>query len=388
MSVTIPLRCGTLTLDVEQADIPLSELCAFGTRRNRKRGFLFISKVLGKHIPVRPGRMLDIHERLARRLADIEGPAVLIAMAETATGLGQGVFEALLRQTGRDDILFLHTTRYRLQRPLALAFEESHSHAPEHLLYQPAEPENVQLFRDARTLILVDDEISTGRTLTNLAREYRRFNPRLRRVIFGCITDWMGQERRRQLAAEIEADVAIVHLLCGNYHFVANPDFDPGPVPTVTGRGEPKDAILPWTGGRFGLRRCHDLDTAALLTDAGLKSGERVLVLGTGEFAYPPIRLALHLEQTGWDVHYQSTTRSPILVGEAIASAVEFIDNYGDEMPNYVYNVADRQYDRILIGHETHPLPLSYRLPELLGAGAVCLEMRKQLHPTSSGMGR
>src|SRR5262249_7740105 len=117
MSVTIPLRCGTLTLDVDHAEIPLPELCAFGSRRNRKRGFLFISKVLGKHIPVRPRRMLDIHERLARQLEAIEGPAILIAMAETATGLGQGLFDSLLRQTTREDLLFLHTTRYRLQHP-------------------------------------------------------------------------------------------------------------------------------------------------------------------------------------------------------------------------------------------------------------------------------
>jgi hypothetical protein len=67
-------------------------------------------------------------------------------------------------------------------------------------------------------------------------------------------------------------------------------------------------------------------------------------------------------------VHYQSTTRSPILVGEDIHSALEFIDNYHDEMPNYVYNVADKKYDRILIGYETRPLPESHRLPQMLGA--------------------
>src|SRR5262245_26328094 len=103
--VTVPLRCGTLTLRIEQSELPLEELCDFASRRNRKRGFLFVSKVLGKHIPVRPSRMADVHTRLARKLLEVPGPVVLIALAETATGLGQGIFERMLQLTGRDDLL-------------------------------------------------------------------------------------------------------------------------------------------------------------------------------------------------------------------------------------------------------------------------------------------
>ena len=122
--------------------MPLDELCGFARRRSRKRGFVFVSKVLGKHYPVRPKRMAEMHDRLAERLTDVPGPALVIALAETATGLGHGVYEAWLRRSGRDDVLFLHTTRYRLNRPLALTFDESHSHATEHLLYEPADPAN------------------------------------------------------------------------------------------------------------------------------------------------------------------------------------------------------------------------------------------------------
>src|SRR3712207_8844377 len=61
------------------------------------------------------------------------------ALAETATGLGHGIYEQWLRQSGRTDVLFLHTTRYHLSRARALRFEESHSHATEHQLYLPTE---------------------------------------------------------------------------------------------------------------------------------------------------------------------------------------------------------------------------------------------------------
>jgi len=373
MRQTITLRSGTLTLDVEQADIPLEELCGFGTRRSRKRGFLIVSKVLGKHIPVDPLRMEWTHRRLAEKLAraDVPGPVVVIAMAETATALGQGVFEQFLAHTGRDDVLVLHTTRYRLDRPLALTCDESHSHATEHLLYMPSESEDANLFVTARSLILVDDEISSGRTLANLAREYLRRNPALEAVHLVCLTDWTGDVRRRQLGEELQRPVRFHHLLRGSLHFEPAENFDPGPIPDVSGKGNLKDAILPSRGGRHGVRRALKIDVPTFLKAADVGPAERVLVLGTGEFSYAPYRLALALRKHKHQVVYQSTTRSPMLPGEDMGGVLEFVDNYGDDIPNYVYNVAGRRYDQVIIGYETHPLPTSHRLPEMLGARAI-----------------
>src|SRR5690606_9219758 len=98
---------------------------------------------------------------------------------------------------------FLHSTRYRLRQPLALRFEESHSHATEHLLYEPLEPAHRDLFHRAKCLVLIDDEISTGRTLTNLARAYRREHSRLETVCFVSITDWLTADRRLEIIREI-----------------------------------------------------------------------------------------------------------------------------------------------------------------------------------------
>lgn len=363
----IRLPSGLLTLDVGHALAPLDELCAFGSRRNPKRGFLIISKVLGKHVPVRPSRMAQVHQLLARQLTDLKGPTVIVALAETAIGLGQGVFETLLRLTARDDVLFLHSTRYRLRRPLACTFRESHSHATEHLLYLPHDAADEALLRAAQSLVLVDDEISTGRTLTHLAGELVRLMPRLEAVRFACITDWLDPERRREIRRTLERDFEVRCVLAGSLRFEADPAFDAGPMPDVVGRGDPKDALLRRNHGRLGVRRALLPDLARLFAASGLTGGERVLVLGSGEFVHAPYRFACHLEERGWDVHFQSTTRTPALVGGGIATALEFIDNYHDEIPNYVYNVAGRRYDRILIGYETQPLPASHRLPELLG---------------------
>ena len=89
---------GELTLKVDEARFPLDWLIGFAARANAKRGFLFLSKVLGKHWPVTPRAMEAIHDDLAAQIPpSLPGPVVFIAMAETAVGLGQGVFEAWLR---------------------------------------------------------------------------------------------------------------------------------------------------------------------------------------------------------------------------------------------------------------------------------------------------
>jgi hypothetical protein len=98
------------------------------------------------------------------------------------------------------------------------------------------------------------------------------------------------------------------------------------------------------------------------------------LVLGSGEFAYPPFLLASWLESHGMDVHFQTTTRSPILLGDDITSAISSTDNYREGIRNFVYNVIDRSYDRILLCYETPSLPSSHDLPRQLNATAVFFE--------------
>jgi hypothetical protein len=367
----VRLRCGTLRLWVDQADWDLGELCGYACRRSRKRGFVFLSKVLGKHYPVRPRRLAAVCDRLAAHLQDVPGPVLVIGLAETATALGQGVYEHWLRRRGRRDGLFLHTTRYPLRLPPALVFEESHSHATRHLLYGPPDPGHALLFRRARALVLVDDEVSTGATLANLAAAYRERNRFLKRVHVVSITDWLSAARREEVGRQVGLPVTFHSLLRGRYNLEADEAFDPGPVPDVTGRGECKDRYLPQDSGRLGQCGRVEIDSDALLKGTGIRRGERLLVLGTGEFSYSPFLLARELEARGWEVFFQATTRSPLLLGEDITSALEFVDNYHDGIANYLYNVSDRHYDRILIGYETCPLPAGHRLPELLGGVPV-----------------
>lgn len=364
------LAGGELRVEAAKGDLPLSALCGFASRRNPKRPFLFVSRVLGRHLPVRPQVMRVIHRRLAAKLpADLPGPAVVIGMAETAVCLGHGVHDAWQGMTGRDDLLFIHSTRYRIgAHPLLSTFEESHSHATGHLIHQPADPEDAGLFANCRTLVLVDDEASTGSTFAALAHACGGPMPELSRIVCVTITDWMGEGVREEIRTAMPAATDFVSLLEGSYAF--NPsDVPPPAMPNVTGDGGFKDRLAPVNWGRLGLRRPRPLPDHVMAIRA--KPGERILVLGTGEFVFPPFQLARRLSAMGAKVMVQATTRSPIMEGNDIHGVLEFPDAYGDGIPNFVYSVRPGQYDRVLVCYETPPATAQGALISALGAEPV-----------------
>ncbi|MBC7502826.1 MAG: phosphoribosyltransferase domain-containing protein, partial [Herminiimonas sp.] len=128
-SRTVALPTGVMEIRSDAGTFSLDALIGFAARANARRGFLFVSKVLGKHWPVAPQRMRDIHVELASQVpADLPGPVIFIAMAETAIGLGQGVFEAWLDANPGCHALFLHTSRYQVGNTPIIEFEEAHSH--------------------------------------------------------------------------------------------------------------------------------------------------------------------------------------------------------------------------------------------------------------------
>ncbi|MDP3506765.1 MAG: phosphoribosyltransferase domain-containing protein [Candidatus Melainabacteria bacterium] len=373
----VELPTGVITVEVHDSFLPLDALCGFAARRNPKRGFLFVSKVLGKHMPVRPSLMLEVHEHLARQIpADLPGPVVMIGMAETATCLGQGVFEAFMRMSGREDLVFIHSTRYRVDRPAALEFLEEHSHAADHIMYLPEGKEACELFENARSLVLVDDEASTGKTVVNLAKAFKARIPSLSQVVTAVITDWRGPVRTEATHAAMPVPTQSIALLMGEYQFAAAAHLQHMEMPKVSGNNGLKDELLPRNHGRFGTTDALAL-APHLVTQArqlaAEAAGQKVLVLGTGEFSFPPFHLAFCLEEMGVDVHFQTTTRSPVIAAaqSAIECGLTFADNYGDGIPNYLYNVSPAQYHQVLIAHETPADTIDPVLIRALGAQTV-----------------
>lgn len=366
-TVCIQLATGELKLSVQHSACPLSELTGFAARNNPNRGFLFVSKVLGKHWPVRPSLMQHTHRSLATMVAagSVRGPVLAVGMAETATALGRGVFEEFCHSTGLEG-LYSHTTRYRVQRCEALSFSEEHSHASQQWLHVPQEAVNRELLRSARTLMLVDDEMSTGKTLCNMVTVLHRHMPLLERVFVVTLMDMTGEEGRERIRRGMPCETSFVTLLEGSFSFTPRRDFQPKAMAKSVGDGLYKDALLPHVGGRTGIR--YGQETESLALNSACLRGNSVLVLGTGEFMYEAYRLALTLEAEGRNVCFQATTRSPILLGNDIASALSFRDNYGENIDNFLYNTDSGQYDNIVLCYETMTVPPEHELPQMLGA--------------------
>ncbi|AGA92351.1 Protein of unknown function (DUF3706) [Thioflavicoccus mobilis 8321] len=371
MDYQIDLACGRLHIRTVREELPLAQLIGFASRQNPRRGFLFVSRVLGKHVPCAPRAMRDTYERLARPLGDSPGPVLALGLAETATGLGGGIADSLAR--GEDDVLFQHTTRHRLDVPVLLRFDEVHSHAPDHILYTP-DSTLAARYRDTATLALIDDEITTGRTLTRLAEALARHLPALREIVFVSLVNWLDTETRRRIQVALPVPTRFVSLIEGTFDFTPDPAFAPTLPDTVLAR-----RAAPWPArddlGRRGVAMPADAEAISHSAQAiarGFGDGPQpVTVVGTGELAYPAFLLAENLERLGLDVRFQGTTRSPILAGGAIAESLSFLDEHGEGVQNYLHNPPPAG-GRTVVVYESDHLDGDHALPQLLGA-EVCV---------------
>ncbi|MEV7021368.1 phosphoribosyltransferase [Kitasatospora sp. NPDC093558] len=362
----------------------LTDLVGLALRENRKRAHLLVSTVLGKHVPQRPsvvhGAGLDLGLRVRELLgAEAAARAVVLGYAETATALGQCVADGL-------DAPYLHSTRRPVPgvRPLG-GFAEEHSHATAHLLL-PADP---QLLSGNGPLVLVDDELSTGRTVLNTIRELHARHPRSHYVL-AALVDLRTETDRRRLAdaaAELGVRLDLVAAASGAVRLPADildradrliAEAGPAPEPPPAAGPAPLVRVaLDWPaglpdGGRHGFTPGHRarLDAAlpglaGRLADAlGDQLPDRVLVLGFEELMYAPLRLAGALaDRLGGDrVRYSTTTRSPVLAvddpGYAIRTRLAFPahDDPRDDASRerYAYNVApgldpDRRFGAVVL---------------------------------------
>ena len=345
---------GRIEVSIERAEMAPERLFTFATRNNPKRAFLFLSHVLGKHLPVPPALMAEVHERIAAHIPDLPEPILFVGMAETATCLGQGVFEAWLRDHPEKQALFLHTTRYDVAGASSIVFEESHSHAPMQWLFEPVDPQMRTRFAAARSLVLIDDEISTGNTFINLARACRQRAPGIERVHLAAITDFTGPERRADLPTTIASPVTFGALLYGQWRFISGDASVSGVAPASSQASSAPQVADPGLG-RLGRTSPLFLDPGTVASLAGrLQPTDRVLLLGTGEFMHPVFVLAQLLQQsTRAEVVMHATTRSPILTWGPIRDVMSFPDNYGEGVANYLYNCGECRYDHVFLCHET-----------------------------------
>ncbi|MEN8626306.1 phosphoribosyltransferase domain-containing protein [Psychrobacter proteolyticus] len=372
----------------------LEDLLGFAQRINPKRAFLFVSKVLGRHIPVAPSTMREAFTDLADLVPNnLAEPVLVIGMAETAVGLSAGVHQAI--QTRYPQALLLNSTRHAQHdkssdangtNSLLTTFCEDHSHASQHLIYQSKDSVTQAQLLASKILIMVDDEASTGNTCVNVVTALREAGlSQLEQVHLTTLVDWsLDQETPNPQSDATPARMADRlagiefhrhHLLSGAWQWTDAPNPEPITMPSVDTTAAGSQALGD-TGnwGRFptldstegfanylssfqaAFTRFNDqenFDVAQL--------PKRILVLGSNEFVWLPFLLAEWLEtesdklndDTASMVNFSALTRSPIALGGAITTMLSFHDNYGLGMTNFAYNVEPSDWDLIVLCIET-----------------------------------
>jgi len=392
--------------------LELTDLVGLAVRRNPRRAHLLVSRVLAKHVPTDPrvvrasGRLLGdlVRARVTGQVV-VDGPArglalrtalagdedaaatlvggapdarpsgealaaTVLGYAETATALGEQVADAL-------GAPYLHSTRRSVRgiEPVG-GFEEEHSHATSHLLL-PADP---AMLTGSEPLVLVDDELSTGRTALNTIEVLHAASPRAVYVI-AALVDLRSTDDRRvmaEVAARLGASIDVVALAAGD---VVLPDGlterasalvaqleDAQPGTRDAASGAVVRVPVPWPAdvpesARHGRSQADGrrlADAVALAADAvahalGRERAERVLVLGTEELLDVPQRIASALcgllDTTV--VRFSSTTRSPVLAvdedGYAIRSALRFPATEESDGQRFAYNVAGGGFDAVVV---------------------------------------
>lgn len=342
--IEIELQRGVLSLQPnDNSHWKWQDLLGFAERINPKRAFLFVSKVLGRHIPVSPSIMRHAFTDLAKLVpGDLPEPVLVIGMAETAVGLGAGVHQVL--QQRYPEAIYVTTTRHPVHgAPLLARFLEEHSHAQDQLLYGSPDAELQQQILSSKSIVLVDDEASTGKTFVNLIHALQQAGlNQISHVVTATLADWSSGIHIADLNCQSVA------LMTGKWQWrdaehpiqINMPKVDTVAFGAFATLAEP-------TWGRLPIQ-----DSGAHIRLA-VQPDERILVLGSGEYVWSSFLLAEYLQQQGADVKFSAITRSPIAVGHAIQSALAFSDNYGLGIQNFVYNINPLEYDRILITVET-----------------------------------
>lgn len=371
----------------------VTDLVGLALRRNPRRAHLLVSRVIGKHFPCDPRLVraagLVLGHRVAALLRGISGraaptlpadavtdprvaarardaavehptrrvPSVVLGYAENATGLGWSVAEVL------DSHHLVTSTRRVVPGAASLgSFEEQHSHAARHLVL----PDDPGRWSPELPLVLVDDELTTGRTVAGTLRLLHGTVPRARYVVATLVdVRGPGDDALERTAADLGVRVDVVALARGTLRV---PDDAgeraaamlarlPPARPSAWGRGTLATVHLDLGGAPENAR--HGLDrsdraafeaalpaavarlTAALGPDPG-----RLLVLGTEELVHLPVRLAEGLADAGHDVSVAATTRSPAAAldapGCALRSALPFPAHdagLGTTRERFAYNV-------------------------------------------------
>ena len=327
------------------------ELAAVAKRENnKKRTWLVVNRLQGKHVPVSPGKALRMFDSLAELLLEeYRGERLLlIGFAETATAVGAAVAEKL-------GALYIQTTREQIQDVEYFYFSEQHSHATEQKLVKD---DLDRVMERVDRIIFIEDEITTGNTIRNIIELLKKAYPGCAGFSAASLLNGMAKTYQEEYA---KSGIRLHWLLRTCHDSYEERAADCRGDGICHGCDSSLPAVVPEEYRLSGRRDARRLTDGTLYKTACRQMGreaverlqpvrgERILVIGTEEFMYPALVLASMLEEkTGW-VRCHSTTRSPILVSSEawypLHERYELRSLYDRQRTTFLYDLS--AYDRV-----------------------------------------
>jgi len=365
---------GSIELSLENETIDCNDYFEMAVRKNNaKRNFLFVSKLLGKHIPIKPSVLFNSCRDLVAKYAYSKklkkaknrnflclDKTLVIGFAETATAMGHSVFDCF-----NGECNYVHTTRDRVANyEFAFEFEEEHCHAVEQLFFLKKK----SWIENAKEIIIVDDEITTGKTVRNIISQIDRHYPNKKYSVITFL-DWRNAESKNayaELFSEKGIHVDFYSFVQGCIETISIADnilrnslleLPHGYNPEANNwqfhyLNMPKDIVLT-AGAGICIEEQNTIKNISKSVAQKLQpllKGNRRAIIGTGEFMFVPMQIAQNLNGNNY---CNATTRSPIIpndkIGYGVQKAFQFICPYDTARVEYLYNSNTMECEEIVV---------------------------------------
>ena len=322
---------------------------------NDRRPYLLVNPLQAKHIPVSPSEALQMMTKLGELVAAKHTDTrLVVGFAETATAIG-----AVVAKTISDECLYIHTTRELVRNAKEyVLFSEEHSHATE----QKIVADNLDsLFSKTETIVFVDDEFSTGKTLINMINCLRVRYPEIgeKRIVAASIINRLSADNLRRWHNEGIESVCLLKLDDTDYSSaVGSITVDAAASPEENdGVGMASVLVQNLPDPRSGVIISDYYESCVGIIDLVKRNSslcdKDVLILGTEECMLPALLVGKAIEDSkaASIVKCHATTRSPIGVsnipGYPIESGYRIRSLYDPQRDSFIYDLSS--YDVAVI---------------------------------------
>lgn len=320
-------------------------------KNNKKRKYLIINPLQGKHIAAKPSKSLELFSNLAEQFKELykNEKILLIGFAETATAIGIQIAIDI-------NAKYIQTTREIIPNVEYLLFSEEHSHAIEQKIVKN---DIDSVINEVDRIIFIEDEVTTGKTILNfidiLEKEYGcKFKYAVASVINGMNFEDLNIYKSKNINIHylLKTDYSnyeekIDRIIENGYEYKYL-NKSKACIKKINIKGYINSRRM--TNPKKYEKACDEL-WREIKKEIGNLHNEKILVVGTEEFMFPAIYIGFYLEKEGNDVFCHSTTRSPIEVSleedYPLHSRYELKSLYDSERKTFIYNISN--YDRVLV---------------------------------------